>query len=118
MLAITFVIPEKERLVPADRPSQSRPELVALEIRDCSPIKKVSRVERAVPQKFECRPMNLVCAGLRDNNHLRSGALAVLGAVSVCQDVELADGINSQKLPTRPTRLEIDFRHTRIFDPV
>ena len=57
-----------------------------------------SRVERAVAQKFKNRPVELIRSGLRDCDHLRARALSVFCRIGSGEDVELADGVDSQQI--------------------
>ena len=60
--------------------------------------------------------MELVGATGRDDADLRSGALSILGAISVLHDCKFPDRVHAQQLPARPSRRVVDLGRSREFD--
>ena len=57
-------------------------------------------------------------SGLRDDQHLRARALAVLGAIGIAQHVELAHRIHAQQLLAGAARLHVILGRAGEFDAV
>src|SRR5207248_2623945 len=83
MLPEAFIVSEQECFALDDRSAKGTAEYVALKLRNGSLVEIISRVQRAVAQKFVGAPVELIGATGRDDADLRSGALSELGAVSV-----------------------------------
>jgi hypothetical protein len=81
-------------------------------------IEEVSRIQRAVPQKFVNRSMQLIAARSRHDAYLRAGTFSVSGAVGVLHHRKFPHGVYTQKLPTRASRCVVDFRGARKFHAV
>src|SRR5579884_183075 len=96
MLAESFVVAKQKGPVLADRSSECATELIPRESWHRRSIKEVARIEGAVAQVFVQRTMELVGAGAGNDEHLRTGTLAVLGGVRITQHVELAHGIHAE----------------------
>lgn len=62
--------------------------------------------------------MQLIDPRGRDNADLGAGAFAVFGAVGVGDDVELADCVDAQQLPTSAAGRVIDDRSAGLLDAV
>src|SRR5256885_1417199 len=60
--------------------------------------------------------MELVGSTGRDDADLRSGALSILGAISVLHDCKFPDRVHAQQLPARPSRRVVDLGRSREFD--
>src|SRR5665213_3986471 len=62
--------------------------------------------------------MKLVRSGLRDDENLRAGTLAVFGAVGVAEHVEFANSVRAEQLLTGPARLHVVLSRAGEFDAV
>src|SRR5204862_7933549 len=47
-----------------------------------------------------------------------SGTFAILGAVSVCYNIELVNGVDSKQLPAGSSRSDVDLRCSRVLDAI
>src|SRR5207249_6122596 len=90
----SFIVAEKKNAILLERTSAAGAELISPEWSDGTLIEEIARIERAVPEKFENRSVELVRSRLRDDGHLRSGPLSVLGGVCARQHVELAHRVD------------------------
>src|SRR5579875_2402613 len=98
---------ESEGFVPSEGSAQRAAKLVTLEWRRRSLVKVVRRVENIVAQELVERAVHLICAALRDDEHLRARPFAVLGAVCVAEHVKLAHGIDAEQFLARAAGLHI-----------
>jgi len=118
MLAETLIVSKNESLIFNDRSSGRGAKLIALKLRFGSSrlIKEIVRVKGAIAQKFKDASVQAVGAGLCDDRYLSSRPLPIFGAVSVFQDVELANCINSQQLPADAPGRYVCSGYARVFD--
>src|SRR5206468_2796827 len=107
----SLVVPEEEQTIFLDRPSDAAAKLVssersslALDAGQGTEIEDRSRIERAVPQEFKNRSMELIRSGLRDGGDLSAGAFSVFGRVGTRQNVELAHRVDSQQVAADAAR--------------
>ena len=91
-----FVVAEEEQPILFDGSAHSASKLVPPERRNRHRIKKIPRVQRAVTEKLEKRPVKLIRSGLRHDCDLRSGSLAIFSGVSSGQHIEFSDCIDPQ----------------------
>ena len=87
-LAKALVVGEDKRLVLAHGSADGPAELVALERWGRCAVKKVARIESVVAHEFVKGTVHRVRTGLSHDGDLRSGTLAILGAVGIAQGVE------------------------------
>src|SRR5258706_11164348 len=118
MLAESLIVSEEERLVLADRAGQRRAEFVSLKLRDIAEVEKISRIQGAVPQKFVNCAVKRVGAGCGHDADLRARPLAEFRAVSIGNDVELAHGLDAQKLSARAARRDVDLGRAGVLHSV
>src|SRR5439155_22404326 len=94
-LSQLLVVNEEEQLVLLDRSAEAGAKLVLPE-RGLDAVEKVASVESAVAQKLIRRPMQVV--GARSAHGMHHGPIAAeLGAVSVRENRELSDSLNTQR---------------------
>ena len=92
-----FVAAEEEQVVGAERAAQRAARLVAAECRLLVDVEVVAGVEGVVAVEQEAGAGEPVGAGLGDDVDLAAGGAAVLGAVAVRGEAELADRLHPQR---------------------
>src|SRR5579862_9234786 len=107
MLIKPLEVSEQERPVLLHRPAQRDAILVALKSRSGVGIEEIACVHVVVAEELVNRPMNLITAPTSHDHYLRSGPLAVFGAVGIAQEVELRHRVDAQKLLAGPARLHV-----------
>src|SRR2546421_4675385 len=116
VLPEAFIVSKEECLALDDRSAKGTSEYVALKLRNASLVEIISRVQRAVAQKFVGAPVKLIGATGRDDADLRSRALSGLGTISVLHDRKFPNGVHAQQLSARPSRRVVDLGRSREFD--
>src|SRR2546429_4010016 len=116
MLPEAFIVSEQECFALDDRSAKGTAEYVALKLRNGSLVEIISRVQRAVAEKFVGAPVELIGATGRDDADLRSRALSELGTISVLHDCKFPNGVHAQQLSARPSRRVVDLGRPREFD--
>src|SRR5262249_17805807 len=86
------------------RPAKTAAELIAFERRHISRIEKVSRIEVAVPQKFERRAVKLIRSRLGNCAYHCTAGASVFGAKSVCKNLKLLNRVGARESTRDRTR--------------
>ena len=102
-----FIIAKEECFIFLDRTANGTAELIAAKRRDVVPVKKIPRVEGAVPDEFVSCSVKLVRARLGDGVNDATGSAAVRGREVVGQNRELEDTVNSQVHAQRASRATV-----------
>ena len=94
-VAVSLVIPESEHLVPLNRPSEARAELVLLQLRLglARRREEVPRLERVVAVEFPGRSVDGIAARSGHDVDDGAGVAAVLRAVGMRQDLEFLNRV-------------------------
>src|SRR5262249_24804704 len=109
---------EEKSLVAKDGAATGHAELIALKGRSVALIEEIRSVEDVVAEEFEDRAVPLIGAGLRNDDHLAAGALAVFGAVGIALDVELADGFDAEEHAGSAAGLHVVFGGAGVFGAI
>ena len=106
VLPKTFVATEEERLFAEQRPAEIATGLMPLERRlvGVGVVEVIPRVQRVIAEKPEGGTAEAVSARARHRGHDAAAAPAVLRAVVVDEDLELADGFNPEQATGRAAR--------------
>ena len=109
ILAQTFVAAEEEGLLAHDRPADVAANLMAIERRDVRVrvVEVVLRIERLVTEEPEGAAAQAVRSGARDGGDDAAAAPAILRAVVVDEDLELANGFHAQQTTGGASRRSI-----------
>ena len=93
----TLVAAEEEDAIPADRAADRDAELVPLERRRVADVEVVRRVEPAVAEEFERRPVVVVAARFGRDADDAAHRAAVVRRERVRDDAELADRVDAER---------------------
>src|SRR6185437_13861430 len=99
-----FVISEEKQLVLFERSTERAAKLIAAERGHGTLIKEVPGVKHAVADKFENCPVDRISAGPRHELNLCAGALSILRAVGIAENIDLTNAIDAQQLTARAAR--------------
>ena len=110
----SLVINEKETTVGTNRAANRKAKLIAvqLRLRSARVVEEVPGIERIIPEKFVCRPMQAVGPLLENNRYLTAAVSSKPGFGAASVDAEFANGVDR-----RGQRKAVENRVHRI-DPV